>query len=53
MYDAQAIVEINNLMGRLVYEIAFGDIRAKLSHFFSDRSEIYLKTGVYKAMRKY
>lgn len=50
MYDAQAIVEINNLMGRLVYEIAFGDIRAKLSHFFSDMSEIYLKTGVYKAV---
>ena len=49
MYDAQAIVEINNLMGRLVYEIAFGDIQSNLFHFFWNEPITRLKTGKYEA----
>ena len=33
MLDIQAITDVNNLMGCLVYELAFGDVRKKLDQF--------------------
>lgn len=36
MADIQGITDINNLMGKLIYEVAFGDIRHNYSLFFEE-----------------